>query len=108
MLKQLPPPSPRRDSFATALWRLLLRFVTSHPYISFFLIVFVSNAFGSAFNIVYNVELIVNRYLDERQAIIFHQIALPIYNLIAYPLGLAVTVRYLIPLIKCRQKLLNN
>jgi hypothetical protein len=57
------------------------------PFIYWFLLVVISNLAGSVFNIVYNLELIVNRLMDERQRAVFGRVALPIYNLVAYPSG---------------------
>lgn len=84
---------------------LLIRFLHERPFISLFLLVALSNVAGSVFNILYNRQLIVERFLDEDQRWVFFNIAVPAYNLLAYPAGLTVTLILLWPLIRCRRML---
>jgi adenylate cyclase len=78
------------------------------PFASFFGIVIISNAFGSYFNIQYNHHLIIARLLDSAQARVFYQVALPVYNGIAYPLCLGLVLYLLWPLMRCRRALLTG
>jgi adenylate cyclase len=71
------------------------------PFIYWFLLVVISNLAGSVFNIVYNLELIVNRLMDERQRAVFGRVALPIYNLVAYPVCLGLMIALIFPLARC-------
>ena len=58
------------------------------PFSTLLLLIFVSNVFGSVFNIGYNRELIINRLMNEQQQAVFHNVAFPLYNMIVYPIGL--------------------
>lgn len=84
------------------------RFARRQPFIYWFLLVVVSNLAASVFNIVYNIELIVNRLMDEGQKIVFEGIALPIYNLVAYPVGLGLMIILIFPLARCWWALERN
>lgn len=77
------------------------RFARRQPFIYWFLLVVFSNLAGSVFNIVYNLELIVNRLMDERQQAVFHNIALPFYNVVAYPVCLGLMIILIFPLARC-------
>lgn len=90
------------------LWRLIHVFARKHPYVTLFFIIIGSNLFGSLFNISYNLGLIVERLLDEAQKAVFKNHALPIYNLVAYPLGLVIAVCVLLPLVRCRRLMRAN
>jgi adenylate cyclase len=85
---------------------LLVRLARSHPFLVLFFLVILSNGAGSFFNFAYNTGLIVKGYLDEKQREIFWQVAAPIYNFLAYPICLAITVYLLWPLVGCRRDLL--
>ncbi len=76
------------------------------PFLSLFLLVILSNAAGSVFNILYNHQLIVGRYLDDAQRAAFSGVALPLYNLLAYPICLSVMLSLVWPLLRCRRELL--
>ena len=93
-----PPPSGRvshRLDAAVQRW----------PFVAVFLVIFASNAIGSIFNIDYNRELIVERLLDPGQQRVFTNIAFPIYNVLAYTLGVSLTLWLLVPLSRCRNRL---
>jgi adenylate cyclase len=95
------PPGPGKP------WaRRVYAFFRRWPFLSLFLIVVASNAAGSFFNISYNKLLVVDRVLDERQRAVFENVALPSYNLLAYPICLGIVVFLLRPLRRCRRALL--
>jgi adenylate cyclase len=77
-----------------------------HPLVAFFVLAVLSNAAGSVFSILYNDWLIVCHYLNPRQADAFWQTT-TIYNLVAYPICLALVVALLLPLARCRRQLLG-
>lgn len=83
------------------------RFAHRHPFIYWFLLVVLSNAAASFFNIEYNHALIVRRLMDERQQAVFWDAAL-IYNLLAYPLFLGLMLYLIAPLAGCRRRLLKR
>ena len=78
------------------------------PFVALFLLVLVSNAFGSFFSSGYNQLLIVNRLMDEAQVRAFWRVAFPVYNAIAYTLGIGLIVWLLLPLSRCRRRLRAN
>src|SRR5512134_958078 len=85
--------SVRLRASATPRWkRTFITFSRRHPVLVLVLIAAVSNLTGSVFNIVYNTYFIVNHVMSPEQKEVFHFLALPIYNLIAYPVGLGITV----------------
>jgi adenylate cyclase len=74
--------------------------------LSFFLLVFVlSNGAGSVFNILYNSWLIGRHYLDDEQQVVFWQVMVPFYNVIAYPAGLGLMLWLLWPLLVSYRRL---
>jgi adenylate cyclase len=75
-----------------------------HPLVAFFVLAVLSNAAGSVFSILYNDWLIVRHYLNPRQADAFWTTT-TIYNLVAYPICLALVVALLLPLARCRRQL---
>jgi adenylate cyclase len=75
------------------------------PFVCLFAVLLLSNALGSFFNLTYNNELIVARYLDETQQRVFTHVALPVYNAVAYPVGIGITIYLLVPLSRCRKRL---
>jgi adenylate cyclase len=94
------PPAPAKP------WaRLAYACARRWPFLTLFLLIVLSNAAGSFFNIYYNKLLIVER-LDQRQKEVFEQVALPLYNLLAYPVCLGVVLYLLRPLRRCRRALL--
>jgi adenylate cyclase len=96
-----PPPAAARP------WsRAFHAFARRRPFLTLFLLVAASNVAGSFFNIYYNQLLIVESYLDARQKEVFASVALPLYNLLAYPIFLGVVLYLLIPLRSCRTALL--
>src|SRR5438093_829938 len=98
----LQPLRPQPESGASADHGLLRR----HPLVAFFLLAVLSNAAGSVFSILYNDWLIVRHYLADhpRQVAAFWQ-TVWVYNLVAYPVCLAMVVRLLLPLARCRRRL---
>ena len=75
------------------------------PFVAVFLVIFASNIVGSVFNIDYNRQLIVERLMDAGQQHVFSNIAFPVYNALAYTLGIGLTLWLLVPLSRCRTKL---
>jgi adenylate cyclase len=75
-----------------------------HPLVAFFVLGILSNAAGSVFSILYNDWLIVRHYLTPPQQAAFWQVVWA-YNLVAYPLCLALMVVLLRPLARCRRHL---
>jgi adenylate cyclase len=75
------------------------------PFLSFFGLVILSNAAGSVFSILYNDHLIVQRYMDDAQKNVFHHIATPAYNMVAYPACLGLMLYLLWPLVRCFHRL---
>ncbi len=75
------------------------------PFLSFLLLVFLSNAVGSYFNIAYNRELIVRRSLTPAQVDAFWRVLVPAYNLAAYPLALGLVLLLLRPLRRAWRRL---
>ena len=70
------------------------------PFVSLFLLIVLSNVVGSLFNVAYNYYLII-RYLEPGQQQAFDRV-LRVYNLLAYPVCLAVVVVWLFrPLARC-------
>jgi adenylate cyclase len=107
-MPSLMPPQPDADSRGPARpWsRRVYVFFRRWPFLSLFLIVVASNAAGSFFNITYNKLLIVEGVLDPMQKDAFEHVALPLYNLLAYPICLAIVLYLLLPLRRCRSALL--
>jgi adenylate cyclase len=79
-----------------------------YPLVAFFVLAVLSNAAGSVFSILYNDWLIVRHYLapHPRQVDAFWQ-TVWVYNLVAYPICLALVVALLRPLARCRRQLLG-
>jgi adenylate cyclase len=77
-----------------------------YPLVAFFVLAVLSNAAGSVFNILYNNLLIVLHYLSPRQVDAFWHTVL-VYNLVAYPVCVALIVVLLWPLARCRRQLLD-
>src|SRR5215217_112582 len=81
------PVRPRRWLGPRAWWH---RFAVRHPFFAFFVVLLGSNATGSVFNVGYN-SLVVARFMDpDDQKWAFETVAIPLYNLIAYPLCLGI------------------
>jgi adenylate cyclase len=78
-----------------------------HPLAAFFVLAVLSNAAGSVFSILYNNWLIVLHYLSPRQVEAFWD-TVWVYNLVAYPVCLAVVAALLRPLARCRRQLLGG
>ncbi len=79
-------------------------FAQRHPFVYLFLLLGLSNVAGSVFNILYNLQLIVNSVMDRAQKAAFQDVALPIYNVFAYPICLGVGIALMVPLIRCRRR----
>src|SRR5262249_40216113 len=75
------------------------------PFVMLIVALFGSNIAGSLFNISYNWVLIINGVLDDGQKAAFCDVALPLYNVLAYPSCLALTLYLIWPLICCWRKL---
>jgi adenylate cyclase len=82
-------------------WTVAMRF----PFVTLFLIVFLSNVLGSLFNFFYNTQLIVDCCMDDQQKAVFWEIASPLYNVVAYPAGVGLTIWLIWPLMRCRKLL---
>ncbi len=100
-------PAPEGPSPTSRGWlRLLIQFARRRPLLSFILLVFVlSNGAGSVFNILYNSWLIGEHYLNEDQRAVFWNILVPLYNLVAYPLGLAWMLSLVWPVVAAYRNL---
>ena len=85
--------------------RWLEDFARRCPFLALFLVMIVSNLFGSVFNVFYNVNLIVDRHMDERQRRVFWDVAAPVYNAIAYPACVGAMVWLLWPLMRCKGRM---
>jgi adenylate cyclase len=96
-----PGPEPFRRRLRLWLWAKATRF----PFVSLFFLVFASNLLGSFFNIGYNYLLIVKCYMDEHQQDVFQHVASPLYNIVAYPAGIGLTIWLILPLVRCRKRL---
>jgi adenylate cyclase len=90
-------PSPSRG----LLWGCARRW----PFASFFILVVLSNAVGSYFNIEYNLRLIVRHFLDDAQRAAFWRV-LYAYNAAAYAICFTLIIYFLRPLASCRDDLL--
>jgi hypothetical protein len=76
-----------RASIAGRGWgRPILAFVHRAPFISFFLLVVLSNVVGSYFNITYNRHLIIEHHLQPEEVRTFWGLIVPDYNCCAYTL----------------------
>jgi len=71
------------------------------PFLALFVVIVASNLAGSLFNILYNQALIVDRLMDADQRTAFTNVALPLYNAVAYPVCLGILVWLLAPLRRC-------
>jgi adenylate cyclase len=74
--------------------------IRRRPLLAFFLLALFSNLFGSVFNILYNLCLIVAVHLNPAQRAAFPHV-LWAYNLIAYPVCLLWLLCLLRPLARC-------
>ena len=88
-----PPPAPRsgvtpgRDRPRGSIRETLRAAARRCPLCAVFLIIILSNAVGSFFNIHYNHHLIVEYNLTDAQREAFWRVLIPAYNLVAYPIG---------------------
>jgi adenylate cyclase len=98
----LQPIRPSPDSADPAARGLLRRY----PLVALFVVAVLSNAAGSVFSILYNNWLIVRIYLapNPGQVPAFWQ-TVWVYNLVAYPACMALVVKLLRPLARCRRQL---
>jgi adenylate cyclase len=104
--KLSPPAAPGRAPAHSSWLRVPGRFARRRPFVAFFLLVFVlSNGAGSVFSILYNDALIVRHYLDAGQTAAFWHVVVPVYNVVAYPVCLAVMAYLLWPLWTCHRRL---
>jgi adenylate cyclase len=85
--------------------RPLRDFAHRHPFLSLFGLAVLSNVAGSLFNVAYNQQLIVARHLDAAQQAVFQNVALPAYNVLAYPLCFGALAYLVAPLRRCRAAL---
>jgi adenylate cyclase len=79
-------------------------FARRFPIFALVGVILVSNLAGSVFNFFYNTRIIVAQ-LNEEQVKAFWDQAAPLYNVIAYPLGIGLFVGYIWPLRSCLAKL---
>jgi adenylate cyclase len=91
-------------SMSLRLRPLLLPLYRRRPFLYLVVWIALSNVFGSAFNITYNMTLIV-QHMDEAQKAAFQDVALPLYNLIAYPACLGLALYLVLPLRDCLRDL---
>jgi adenylate cyclase len=76
-------------------------FARRFPFTGLIGTILVSNMAGSFFNFFYNTQFIVPEILDENQRNAFWNIAVPLYNGIAYPLVAFFFFYLLWPLMRC-------
>jgi adenylate cyclase len=88
-------PTPRRG-----LWGPLHRLALRYPFAVFLLLVLLSNIAGSAFSISYNLGFI-QKYMDQAQRDAFNNVAIPLYNAVAYPVCFGIALYLLYPLHCC-------
>src|SRR5687768_17434448 len=110
MVKASPPAefdSMRGDTGARRWKGFFLKRWRRHPVLWLVLIAAVSNLTGSVFNIIYNTQFIVDRVMNDAQKEVFY-FALPVYNLVAYPVGLGITLYVLRHIRRNHQKVLRG
>src|SRR5437763_8904703 len=107
MLSSLSPSSASRASAGGPVlsWHALAR---RWPFVMLLVALFGSNIAGSLFNVFYNWVLIVEGVLNGPQKAAFRSVALPLYNLLAYPCCLALTLYLIWPLMTCRRRLASG
>jgi class 3 adenylate cyclase len=71
-----------------------------YPFAMLFVLLLASNVAGSVFSVVYNFEVIA-RYMDADQLWVFQGVAIPLYNALAYPICLGVTLYLFWPMRRC-------
>jgi adenylate cyclase len=91
-----PAPAPRRG-----LWWPLHPLALRYPFAVFLLLVLGSNVAGSVFSVAYNAGFIQVRYMDQAQTDAFQNIAIPLYNVVAYPISFGLAIYLLYPLHRC-------
>lgn len=95
-----------RASFAGRGWgRPILAFVHRAPFVSFFLLVVLSNVVGSYFNITYNRHLIIEHHLEPEEVRTFWGLMVPVYNCGAYTVCFGLIVYFLWPIARARRDL---
>jgi adenylate cyclase len=99
------PPRPAGAPAARGPGAHLLALCRRYPFLFFFLLLALSNAFGSFFSIVYNKTLIVHRLMDEAQQKAFDGAAVPLYNAVAYPVCFGLMIYLVWPLRRCLRDL---
>lgn len=110
----VPPQAARRGvtsrlgAAAEAVWRGVINWLFTlarrYPLISVFMLLVLSNAAGTAFNVFYNFNVIV-MYMDERQFWAFRFVAIPLYNGVVWPVGIAIVLYLFWPLRHCLRRL---
>jgi adenylate cyclase len=88
--------------------RALVEWGRRSPVLVLFAIALLSNVTGSIFNIVYNFVFIVERLLDAEQRNLFLNFLIPVYNVIAYPLGLSITLAVLWPIRRNHRRMVQG
>jgi adenylate cyclase len=79
-------------------------FARRHPFWGLFAAILVSNLAGSFFSFFYNTLLIVQQ-MKEPQKAAFWDVAAPLYNVIAYPIGFGILIYVICPMVKCLRML---
>jgi adenylate cyclase len=88
--------------FAMPRWLApVLRGVQRQPFLWLMLLVAFTNIAASIVNVWYNLSLIVGRLMDDRQRAVFFDVAVPVYNAIAYPVCLGLMIYLIWPLWRC-------
>src|SRR5215475_2631053 len=72
-------------------------FAHRFPFLGLFFAILVSNLAGSFFSFFYNMLLIVREMTDAQRAA-FWDVAAPLYNVIAYPIGFGIFVYLVWPM----------
>jgi adenylate cyclase len=79
----------------------LLRQVRRRPFLWLLVLVAFTNIAATIVNIWYNLSLIVGRLMDAQQKAAFFDVAVPLYNGVAYPIGLGLMLYLIWPLRRC-------
>lgn len=101
-----PEPGPKARPASRGVAAFFDAIALRWPFAFVFLLVFFSNGLGSFFNISYNARLIVANFMDADQQDVFWNIAFPWYNVVAYAMGISLTIYLLYPLARARSAMM--
>src|SRR5262249_47382030 len=97
--KAKPPEAPVRAARRGWLgpWHATAR---RYPIALLVVLMLASNVFGSFFNVMYNNHVIATNFTQGQQEV-FETVAIPVYNVVAYPVCLGVMLYLFWPLRRC-------